>query len=408
MVFGVFEGFGDFILAFSRHSISVVFLLRDIHSSSAMAPSYLTEAQMLQFGLKFARFKSPSYLNAIVQAELGEEREGESEPDEEIEDDDDAEEEEESDDDVTPDEVFDEFLKDDKRFRLHLRRFKACYGSAPQVICAIWWDLQTADISEARISNVTVRSLERLLMTMYFLKTNLSEHCMAGIFQLSEPTVRKWCWAYAAKIQALKAIKIVWEDLEALGGDEDEEEDGEHEEEDGEEELRAIRAKLPLTVDGVHCRVLEQGHPTNAYDTAYFSHKSKSAGLAYEIALLVHHSRCVWMNGPFPAGKNDLSMFRAGLAAKIPEGMKVIADKGYNARDVVDIISTPNSHDSKKVSEYKSRARARQETFNARLKNFGVLEQRFRHDLEKHKIAFEAVAVICQYQLENCSPLFDV
>jgi hypothetical protein len=374
---------------------------------------------MLQFGLKFARFKSPSYLNAIVQAELvGEEREGsESEPDEEDEEieDDDAEEEEESDDDVTPDEVFDEFLKDDKRFRLHLRRFKACYGSAPQVICAIWWDLQTADIDEARISNVTVRSLERLLMTMYFLKTNLSEHCMAGIFQLSEPTVRKWCWAYAAKIQALKAIKIVWEDLEALGGDEDEEEDGEHEEEDGEdeeedgeEELRAIRAKLPLTVDGVHCRVLEQGHPTNAYDTAYFSHKSKSAGLAYEIALLVHHSRCVWMNGPFPAGKNDLSMFREGLAAKIPEGMKVIADKGYNARDVVDIISTPNSHDSKKVSEYKSRARARQETFNARLKNFGVLEQRFRHDLEKHKIAFEAVAVICQYQLENCSPLFDV
>ena len=35
-----------------------------------MAPSYLTEAQMLQFGLKFARLKSPLYLNAIVQAEL--------------------------------------------------------------------------------------------------------------------------------------------------------------------------------------------------------------------------------------------------------------------------------------------------------------------------------------------------
>ena len=55
-----------------------------------------------------------------------------------------------------------------------------------------------------------------------------------------------------------------------------------------------------------------------------------------------------------------------------------------------------------------SRARARHETFNGRIKNFGCLDDRFRHGMEKHKICFEAVCVIVQYQLENGSPLFDI
>jgi hypothetical protein len=48
------------------------------------------------------------------------------------------------------------------------------------------------------------------------------------------------------------------------------------------------------------------------------------------------------------------------------------------------------------------------ETFNSRLKNFHCLDDRFRHGIDKHKICFEAICVIVQYQLENGSPLFDV
>jgi hypothetical protein len=114
------------------------------------------------------------------------------------------------------------------------------------------------------------------------------------------------------------------------------------------------------------------------------------------------------MRGPYPAGKPDIVVFReGGLKEKIPLGMKCIADNGY--RGEKQLISTPaNSLDAAGVKELKRRARARHESFNGRLKNFRCLDVRFRHNIDKHKTAFEAVAVICQYQLENGAPLFHV
>jgi hypothetical protein len=112
------------------------------------------------------------------------------------------------------------------------------------------------------------------------------------------------------------------------------------------------------------------------------------------------------MNGPYKASVHDITIFRDGLMAKIPRGKKVNADKGYRGEKA--IISTPNSHDPPDLRQFKSRARARHETFNARIKNFSCLDVRFRHGIDNHKICFEAVCVIVQYQLENGSPLFDV
>jgi len=86
--------------------------------------------------------------------------------------------------------------------------------------------------------------------------------------------------------------------------------------------------------------------------------------------------------------------------------MKVIGDNGY--RGERGVVSTPNAHDPEELRKFKSRARARHESFNGRIKNFRCLDVRFRHGIAKHKMVFEAVCVIVQYQLENGSPLFDV
>jgi hypothetical protein len=69
------------------------------------------------------------------------------------------------------------------------------------------------------------------------------------------------------------------------------------------------------------------------------------------------------------------------------------------------------------VTNFKKRARARQETFNARLKEFKILDVPFRHihklpfeqeyNLEEYKRVFESVSVIVQYDLKYRS-LFDV
>ena len=164
-----------------------------------------------------------------------------------------------------------------------------------------------------------------------------------------------------------------------------------------------------ITVDGVHCRLNEPKHPTKSKNPGFYSHKFHQAALDYELAVSIFENKLVWMNGPFPSGKHDINVFRerGGLKEKIPPGKKVIGDNGY--RGEPGIISTPNNrHDTLEVRKFKSRARARHESFNARIKIFQCLNARFRHGIEKHQICFEAVCVICQYQLENGSPLFDV
>jgi hypothetical protein len=113
------------------------------------------------------------------------------------------------------------------------------------------------------------------------------------------------------------------------------------------------------------------------------------------------------LNGPFRAGKGDLDTFQNhGLKDKIPAGKKAIADKGYIGES--EKVSFANSHDSDEIRNFKGRARARHEGFNGRIKNFKCLDERFRHGIPKFKICFEAVCVICVYQMDNGSPLYDV
>lgn len=72
------------------------------------------------------------------------------------------------------------------------------------------------------------------------------------------------------------------------------------------------------------------------------------------------------------------------------------------------MISTHNEFDSKEFAYFKERVKARHETFNQRLKNFDCLSTKFRHGIDNHKEAFEAVCVIVMYEIENGgSSLFD-
>lgn len=161
-----------------------------------------------------------------------------------------------------------------------------------------------------------------------------------------------------------------------------------------------------ITVDGVHCRVQEPQHPTKSKDQTCYSHKFKQSGLNYELGLSVFDDSLVWMNGPFKASRHDITVFRnAGLQERIPAGHRVIGDRGYIGEPAV--ISTTNAHDPAALRKFKSRARARHESFNGRIKNFKSLDERFRHGVTKHKVVFEAICVICQYQMETGSPLFN-
>lgn len=284
---------------------------------------------------------------------------------------------------------YDEIRQQRVARKTNITRFKRMFGSSTQVVRAVWIDLQMIKDEEYKLDVKSPEvEMKGLLLTLHFFKRYPTEIDEAGRFGWSPRSCRLKKWAFARRIQYLKRYKIRW----PKEWNKDNPNYGE----------------VPVfivSVDGVHCEIYEPTKGSWSKNPKYYSHKFKKAGLAYEVALSVFHNRCVHINGPFPASTHDMTIFRGGLRNKIPVGSRAIVDNGYKGKDTK--TSKPNPLDSKQVRRFKSRVRSRQECFNARLKNFGCLRQQFRHGEKKHKIVFEACAVICQYQLENGSPLFD-
>ena len=137
----------------------------------------------------------------------------------------------------------------------------------------------------------------------------------------------------------------------------------------------------------------------------WYSHKFKGPGLRYEIALCIKTGDIVWFNGPFPCGVPDLKIFRLGLRLELAPGEKVVADRGYRGDSK---ICTPDGWKNPAHRKGMSAARARQETVNGRLKNWGCLSQVFRHDRNKHHLVTKAALVMTQLSISNGNPLFQV
>ena len=273
-------------------------------------------------------------------------------------------------------------IKQAKR-KTNVERFVGHYGSTPEVCAAIFEDLQKANVLEARIPASKI-NVNDFLMALHHLKRYPTELEREPIFDVSRKWGRDLCWYYIEKIRALKHEKIVWPE-DNFGND-----------------------IWVLTVDGIHFWIQEPQHPEWSQDSKYFSHKYGKAGLDYELGISLTTQQLVWMNGPFPAGSNDVSIFTSkGLKDKlIQAGKKAIGDGGYHGHHKA--ISTPNSFDMKIVKKLKGRALKRHETFNNLLKNFKCLDGRFRHSQKRFADCCEAVCVICQYQIENNRSLFDV
>lgn len=167
-----------------------------------------------------------------------------------------------------------------------------------------------------------------------------------------------------------------------------------------------------LSVDGVHCKIME---PRTDPSTKWYSQKSNGAGLSYELGIAIHHNQLCWINGPFPAGTNDMAIFKQpdGLMTRMPQGKRAIADQGYVGEPWM--LSTRNPLDSAPLKQFKSRAKGRHESFNSRLKWFNILSHEFRgkdspssNKLDKHKRVFGACCILVQYEMENGRPLFEV
>lgn len=144
-----------------------------------------------------------------------------------------------------------------------------------------------------------------------------------------------------------------------------------------------------VTVDGTDYQI-RQPYP---FSSAWYSHKYKGPGLRYELAVCIQTGYIVWINGPYSCGSwNDQKIFTHGLVHWLDEGERVEADNGYGGPHVV----CPSDYATAEEKRAKSLARARHENINRRLKQFGILGQKYRHALKKHQGVFRACAVLTQ------------
>lgn len=274
------------------------------------------------------------------------------------------------------------------RMSLNVKRFRAFYGVGPQTVKAIFDDLR---------DNHPSIKLRDLLMTLNWFKLYDTEHVLAGRWGYCEDHIRGKVKAYGKKIQSLKNDKIVFGNFHP-------------------KEIYII------SVDGVNFSTQEfRLDPSSKW----FDHKSKSAGLTYELALAIHRQQLVWINGPFPSGaRHDSTIFRGGtkdtkkdkwdqssLFFKMPSGKRAVGDSGY--KGIPNVTITRRDH-SKGLKKFLTRAKQRQESFHTRLKSFHILGHRFRHGsstknkMQTHQMCVEAICVIVQYDMENGHPLFEV
>jgi DDE superfamily endonuclease len=301
-----------------------------------------------------------------------------------------------------------------------LENFRKLYGLDPETIHDLFVDLQSDNImGDKKLIDVDIKSL---FLTIYWLKSYDNEEGVIRVFEIrSRVTLRRHTRKCLDALQALceaqvrilKANnifdllcfthnirtfkKISWpytgEDL-------------------------PIYHQLPFflaSVDGVHCSIEE---PRKVPSKKWFSHKSNGPALTYQVVIALRENKVLFISGPYPAGQSDIIVFRKddGIKHRIPPGKRIVADRGYNGEP--EVLSVPSHlHDSLLANNFKRRARARQETFNARLKEFKVLDVPFRHliklpmeqqySLVEHKRVFESISVMVQYDLKYRS-LFDI
>jgi hypothetical protein len=146
------------------------------------------------------------------------------------------------------------------------------------------------------------------------------------------------------------------------------------------------------------------------HSPVWFSYKFKSTGLQYEVALSIIHGNIVWLNDPFPCGTcNNLSFFQyGGLKDALVEGEWVEADDGYAVLDPEFVKTHSSPFHPEEYKAVWNKVRARQETVNKQFKQWGVICEVFCHDMMKHHMCFQAVAVLTQLSIENGEPLFQI
>ena len=128
------------------------------------------------------------------------------------------------------------------------------------------------------------------------------------------------------------------------------------------------------------------------------------------IGLSIINGGIVWCNGPFAAGLwPDWKIFKeGGLLEHLDENKRVEADDGYAAGDPEWCKTRSSFYHPEAARGIRNTVRARHETVNGRIKNFGALSSVYKHNILKHGIFVKAALVLTQLSINRGEKLFEV
>ena len=252
--------------------------------------------------------------------------------------------------------------------KTNINNFKSHFGASPKIVALIWNHLRAANKIIEREADP-----KHILMACRFLWAYEGQKDICCQYNMSENTFRDKIGRWVSYIQGLLSG--------VMGTLQDDDDD----------------LIMKWTVDGTHCLVWEP----RPFSTKWGGFKNgKHASVNYEIALKIYKDELVWINGPTRPG-SDLGIFKKKLMGATPLGKKFIGDAGYTG--LPDYICTRNDMDPRVIGRFKAFALARHETFNGKIKNFNILKHEFRHGLENHRTAFDAVCTIVCYEMKHGS-----
>jgi hypothetical protein len=140
-------------------------------------------------------------------------------------------------------------------------------------------------------------------------------------------------------------------------------------------------------IDGTDFCIQQKGvaRMGNLFDSHKYVGKS---ALHYKLRVDIFVGNLVWVEGPYPAGAwPDVKFFNSVLSHCLEPGERVDADINYVWHP--DKIKCPhNDCNPAKNLGMKSAPRSRHETYNGRLKNWGILKKTYRHENTQHRTVF--------------------
>lgn len=158
-----------------------------------------------------------------------------------------------------------------------------------------------------------------------------------------------------------------------------------------------------ITVDGTDFKTVE----FQPFTKDRFSHKFQGPGLRYEVAIAIKTGYIVHTYGPFlPGAWPDVEIAKQRLNRLVLNAQEgYYADNGYRNQDAPVVLK--QELQGRRLQKVK-RALARHETINRRFKEWGILEQTYRHPEEKHGKIFRAIVTLTQLEIRGGGNVWDI